>query len=153
MKEKHCAYPPCKVTFYGHGKYCSKRHYDAARRSRERIGTEDNESATGIFISRVLWVNVIECPKDDESDDIPMFTPKFSRFPLQQFTAGLREGVWPEGMRVRLNLIGYSSDDDGKKHKHAAYRIYTIPKPGVRQVVLSERIEADSRRFTMGLQK
>ena len=98
-------------------------------------------------------MNVIECPKDDERDDIPMFTPKYSRFPLQQFVDGLRHGVWPNGMKVRLNLIGYSDGDDGKKYKHEAYRIYTIPEPGVRQVVLCERIEADSRRFAMGLQK
>ena len=132
-------------------KYCL-RHRDDAKRlgARKRMGygehVVDNWRVTGNTGSKIFWVNVLECPRDDPSDDLPPFQPKFSRFPIQQFTAGLTEGIWPVGMKVQLTLLGYTEDRDGK-HRHEQKLQYVIPKGTMEQKLLSGQMLADSKRF------
>ena len=72
-----------------------------------------------------------------------MFPPG-SKFPLNQFMDSLRYGVWPEGMIVRVTLLGHTQDEERKRIEKKMK--YTVP-PQHKQMGLKWEIEADHRRF------
>ena len=93
--------------------------------------------------SGTKWVHVLYCPKDLSDDLTPMF-PVGSKFPLNQFMDSLRYGVWPEGMVVRVTLLGYTQDEKRKRIEKKMK--YTVPRRD-RQTGLKWKMEEDHRRF------
>ena len=97
--------------------------------------------------SHVFWVDVLYCPKDNSYDNVPPFS-KHSRFPLQQFLIGLHDGIWPRGMKVRVNWLARTGEkhSNGQAVKVEQKREYVIGKV-IAQRVMMDKIEGDSREF------
>jgi len=89
-------------------------------------------------------VRVVKCPKDDPSDPLPMFIPKVSKFPFDQFLTGLKDGIWPVGMVVDVRFLRYGQGKNGKRTRHEKLIQYTVPPE---QKELIWKLEGDQRRF------
>ena len=102
--------------------------------------------------SKIFWVETLYCPKDDPLDDLPPFTPKYSRFALQQFTAGLHEGIWPPRMKVKVTYTHYTDYKNDQHKRHKKEIEYVIPKVA-EQKELAGKMLTDSREFAKRTEK
>ena len=110
----------------------------------------DGYNILGEGAGSIRWVRVLACPKDHPDDTVPMFTPGESKFPFDQFIEGLRNGIWPIGMRVQVTFFRYEGMGNGrhgrlKRRRYDEKKSYTVEK---RQRGLVERLETDYEMFT-----
>ena len=137
-------------TIYGGTKYCPRCRSSTApsrerdKRRRNLDYTPDNTNFLGEHVGSIRWVRVVKCPKDDPSDPLPMFIPKVSKFPFDQFLTGLKDGIWPVGMVVDVRFLRYGQGKNGKRTRHEKLIQYTVPPE---QKELIWKLEGDQRRF------
>lgn len=115
----------------------------------------DNRQVTGRFGSGTNWVQVLECPKDESSDDLPPFTTgkHGARFPMDQFTSWLMTGTVPMGMKVRLTLVRYRLNGDDQPSERVTKQ-YLFDVPDARhQIALSDKIVREAREFWNGFRR
>jgi len=113
-------------------------------RQRRNINT-DGHNYLGEATGAVRWVRVLHCPKDDPADLTPMFTPGTSKFAFDQFVCGLKEEIWPVGMRVEVEFFRYSKVEIGhRRERYQRVKRYTVT---ARMKYLVGTLEMDQRWF------
>ena len=130
-------------------KYCYNCRSTGAHvrlRVRRRANVEnDGHNFLGEATGAVRWVKVLYCPKGDLEDAVPMFTPGYSKFSFDQFLVGLKDSVWPVGMRVEVEFFRYSKTEvEGRRMRYAEVKRYIVNGDGKG---LIHRLEKEQRRF------
>ena len=100
-------------------RYCERcRSSGEITRARDRRRHPESINIGGY----ARWVRVLDCPVDEQTGE-RMFTPGVSKFPMDQFLTGLREGVWPVGMEVEVSYMSAKGEDGGRKQTRRRYKV------------------------------